>query len=63
MIRTFLKAYSSLLFLDNVYVGAILFVMTFLNYSVAISGIVAILAAISFASLVNVKEEYLLRAL
>ena len=61
MLKVFLRAYSSLLFLDNVYVGALLVAISFLNYSVAISGIVAILAATLFAHLVNIKDEYLLR--
>jgi urea transporter len=60
-VKIFLRAYSSLLFLDSVYVGAILVALTFLNYSVAISGIVAIISAMLFAHLVNVKDEYLLK--
>ncbi len=61
MIQVFLRAYSSLLFLDSVYVGGLLFAMTFLNYSVAISGVVAIVSAMLFAQLINVRDEYLLR--
>jgi len=61
MIKVFLRAYSSLLFLDSIYVGALLVAISFLNYSVAISGIVAIISAMLFANLVNVKDEYLLK--
>jgi len=61
MIKSFLRAYSSLLFLDNIYVGALLVIISFLNYSVAISGIVAIISATLFAHLVNIKDEYLLK--
>lgn len=60
-LKVFLRAYSSLIFLDNAFVGALLVGISFLNYSVAISGIVAIIAAMLFANLVNIKDEYLLK--
>jgi len=60
-IKIFLRAYSSLLFLDSIYVGGLLVVISFLNISVAISGMVAIVAALLFAHLINIKDEYLLK--
>ena len=61
MLKIILRAYSSLIFLDSVYAGAILVAVSFLNYSVAISGIVAIVAAMGFAHFIHVREEFLFR--
>ena len=44
-----LKPYSALLFLNNQYAGLILLFITFINPSVAISGLVAVVFAIVFA--------------
>ena len=54
-----LKPYSSLLFLNNKYAGLALLVITFINPSVAISGLVAVAFAIAFAEYLEFKEAYL----
>ncbi len=54
-----LKPYSSLLFLNNKYAGLALLVITFINPSVAVSGLVAVVFAIFFAEYLEFKEAYL----
>ncbi|AKF24407.1 hypothetical protein YH65_02600 [Sulfurovum lithotrophicum] len=54
-----LKPYSALLFLNNKYAGLALLVITFINPSVAISGLVAVAFAIAFAEYLEFKEAYL----
>jgi len=54
-----IKPYSSLLFLNNKYAGVILLAITFLNPSVAISGLAAVFFTIWFAEFLEFKEEYL----
>ena len=62
-IRTLLfsaiKPYSALLFLNNQYAGLALLLITFLNPSVAISGVIAVVVTIAFAEFVEFKEAYL----
>ena len=53
------KSYSSLLFLNNKWVGIILLAITFTNPSVAISGILAVVFTIAFAELISFNEAYL----
>ncbi|MDF1878927.1 urea transporter [Sulfurimonas sp. SAG-AH-194-C20] len=59
LITSILKPYSSLLFLNNKYVGALLLLITFTNPSVAISGLFGVLFTILFAELIEFKESYL----
>lgn len=59
IIYSALKPYSALLFLDNKYAGLILLLITFINPSVAISGIFAVIFAIMFAEFLEFKETYL----
>lgn len=54
-----IKPYSSLLFLNNKYLGIALLLITFLNPSVAISGLFAIIFTIAFAEFLEFKEAYL----
>jgi len=54
-----IKPYSSLLFLNNKFAGVILLAITFVNPSVAISGLVAVFFAVMFAEFLEFKEEYL----
>jgi len=54
-----LKPYSALLFLNNKYAGLALLVITFINPSVAISGLFAVIFAILFAEYLEFKEAYL----
>ena len=54
-----IKPYSAILFLNEKYVGIALFLMAFLNPSVAISGMIAIVSIILFAEFVEFKESYL----
>jgi len=59
MILNILKPYSAILFLNNKYAGLFLLLITFINPSIAISGIVAIIFTILFATLIDLKETYL----
>jgi len=54
-----LKPYSALLFLNNKYIGFILLLITFINPSVAISGLFALISTILFAEFISLREEYL----
>jgi len=54
-----LKPYSALLFLNNKYAGLALLVITFINPSVALSGLAAVVFAILFAEYLAFKEAYL----
>lgn len=54
-----IKPYSSLLFLNNKVVGFLLLAITFLNPSVAISGIFAVFFTIVFAEFLKFSESYL----
>ena len=54
-----IKPYSALLFLNNKYAGLALFIVTFINPSVAISGFLAVVFTIIFAEFLEFKEEYL----
>jgi len=54
-----LKPYSALLFLNNKYAGLALLVITFINPSVAFSGLIAVIFAILFAEYLEFKEAYL----
>ncbi|MBA1438594.1 MAG: urea transporter [Epsilonproteobacteria bacterium] len=59
LLHSFIKSYSSLLFLNNVWVGLALLMIGFTNPSVAISGIFAVVFTIAFAELIEFKEAYL----
>jgi urea transporter/murein DD-endopeptidase MepM/ murein hydrolase activator NlpD len=54
-----IKPYSSLLFLNNIYAGLVLLAITFINPSVAISGLFAVAFTIAFAEFLAFKEAYL----
>ncbi len=54
-----LKPYSAVLFLNNKWVGFIILLTTFINPSVAISGLVAVFFTILFTKVINFSEEYL----
>ena len=54
-----LKPYGAILFLNNKFAALSLLLITFINPSVAISGIVAIIFTIIFAELIELKEAYL----
>ncbi|MDQ1339135.1 MAG: hypothetical protein QG567_285, partial [Campylobacterota bacterium] len=58
-ISLFAKSYANILFLENKYVGVALIFITFINPSVAISGILALIATVLFAELVDLRSEYL----
>ena len=59
LITSILKPYSSLLFLNNKYMGLLLILITFTNPSVAISGLFGVFFTILFAELIEFKESYL----
>ena len=54
-----IKPYSALLFLNNKYAGLALLLVTFMNPSVAISGLFAVVFTIAFAEFLEFKEAYL----
>jgi urea transporter len=57
LLRTFVRPYSAILFTDNVYVGILLIAITFVNPSVAISGVIALGFSVGFALLIGFKES------
>lgn len=59
MLTNILKPYSAILFLNNKYGGFIIFLITFINPSVAISGAISILSTVLFAKLLNIADEHL----
>lgn len=59
MLSNILKPYSAILFLDEKIAGVIILAITFINPSVAISGIFAVVFTITFAKLLDLKDEYL----
>jgi len=59
LIYNTLKPYSAILFLNNKFAGLFLLLITFINPSVAISGIASIVFTIVFASVIDLKEIYL----
>ncbi|SFV90350.1 Peptidase, M23/M37 family [hydrothermal vent metagenome] len=62
-IRTLLfsaiKPYSAILFLDNKIAGLLLLMISFINQSVALSGLAAVVFTILFAEFLQFKESYL----
>ncbi len=58
-INVVLKPYSSILFLNNKYIGLAMLLITFVNPSVALSGIAAVIFTILFAELLSLQEAYL----
>jgi urea transporter/murein DD-endopeptidase MepM/ murein hydrolase activator NlpD len=54
-----IKPYSSILFLNNTIAGVMLLAITFINPSVAISGIVSILFTLLFAYFIDIKKYYI----
>lgn len=54
-----LKPYSAILFLNNKFAGLVMLCITFLNPSVALSGIAAVVFTILFAEFLKLQEIYL----
>ena len=54
-----IKPYSAILFLDNSIAGLLLLLITFINPSVALSGLVAVVSTVLFAEFLQFKESYL----
>jgi len=54
-----LKPYSALLFLESASAGFVLLLLTFLNPSVALSGVLAVVFTIAFAAFLEFDESYL----
>jgi urea transporter/murein DD-endopeptidase MepM/ murein hydrolase activator NlpD len=59
MIIDIFKQYSQVLFLNHKIAGFLIFCITFINYSVAISGILAIVFTLIFAKFLDIKNEHL----
>ena len=55
------KSYSSLLFLNDKTVGFLLLLLTFINPSVGISGLAAVIFTILFSEFLGFEESYLLK--
>jgi len=58
LVDNIIKPYSAILFLDNKIAGVLIVLVTFFNSSVAISGVVAIVATFVFAKAIGFKGEY-----
>jgi len=58
-LKVLLKPYVAILFLRDVKVGIILFLLSFLLPSVGFLGFVALISTILFAELISLREEYL----
>ena len=54
-----LKPYSAVLFLNNKIAGIVILAITFLNPSVALSGLVAVLFTVLFAKMIDIDNAYL----
>ena len=59
LIKEILKPYSAILFLNNRVAGVLILAITFLNPSVALSGLIAVLTTVLFAKLIEIKDHYL----
>jgi len=59
LFQSAVKPYSALLFLNNKFAGILLLAITFMNPSVAISGVLSVLFTIVFAEFLDFKEAYL----
>ena len=59
MLHNLLKPYSALLFLDSKIAGLVLVIITFINPSVGIGGIVAIFSTVAFAQIIGFEKGYL----
>ncbi len=58
-LATVIKPYSAILFLNHKVAGFVILAITFINPSVAISGILAVVFTILFAKLIGMTQEYL----
>jgi len=59
LIYNAIKPYGAILFLNNKYAGLALLLITFLNPSVAISGVFAVLCTIVFAKFLEFEDSFL----
>ena len=59
LIYNVLKPYSAILFLDSKIAGLVLLLITFINPSVALSGVAAVVFTILFAEFLDLQETYL----
>ncbi len=59
MIKIFFKPYSALIFINNYKIGAILLALTFIKPSVAVGGLIALIATFGFTELIGLREEFL----
>jgi urea transporter len=58
-LKIFLKPYSAIVFLNDYRLGLFLLLLSFLLPSVAILGLVALIATVLFAEFIKIREEYL----
>jgi urea transporter/murein DD-endopeptidase MepM/ murein hydrolase activator NlpD len=59
LVHNILKPYSAVLFLNNKYAGLIILITTFINPSVAASGLAAVFFTIIFTKLIEFREDFL----
>ena len=59
MFENILKPYSAILFLNHKIAGLIVLAITFLNPSVALSGLVAVISTLLFAKFIEIKDQFL----
>ena len=58
-LKGILNSYSEIIFLENYKIGLILLIITFINPSLAFSGIVSVISAYLFAKFLNLGDEFL----
>jgi len=57
--QSFLKSYSGIFFISDSFFGFVLFVLTLLNFNMALSGFLCTLSAYLFARTIGLKNEFL----
>ncbi len=58
LLENIIKPYSAILFLNNKVAGILIILITFMNYRIAVSGMIAIASILLFAKLIEFKSEY-----
>ena len=59
LLKTLLRSYSELLFIENTWVGAIMFAMSWLIPPAGFSGLIAVLTAYAVARLLGMRQQFL----
>ena len=59
LLKTLLRSYSELLFIENTWVGAIMFLMSWIIPPAGFSGLIAVLTAYGVARLLGMRQQFL----